>query len=189
LAGVDPEGLWLIRFDPRTYRYRFRRRDQAAIEQLIKEICQTRVRFGYRRVHVLLRCEGWDLNEKKTYRIYKELGMQLRNKTPKRRVKAKPGLTLSRTTSVNENWVDPVVGVRAQFELSEKWSGTVFADYGGFRSGSETWQVLLTADYNINENWVARVGYRHIAVDHDLKNGTAFSFDQSGPMFGATYRF
>jgi len=40
-------------------------------------------------VHVLLRREGWEINAKKTYRIYKELGMQLRNKTPKRRVKAK----------------------------------------------------------------------------------------------------
>ena len=48
-----------------------------------------RVRFGYRRVHVLLRREGWDLNAKKTYRIYKELGMYLRSKTLKRRVKAK----------------------------------------------------------------------------------------------------
>jgi putative transposase len=71
------------------YRYRFRRLDQAAIEQRIKEICETRVRFGYRRVHVLLRRDGWKINAKKTYRIYKELGMQLRNKTPKRRVKAK----------------------------------------------------------------------------------------------------
>jgi putative transposase len=40
-------------------------------------------------VHVLLRREGWDLNAKKTYRIYKELGTQLRNKTSQRRVKAK----------------------------------------------------------------------------------------------------
>lgn len=55
----------------------------------VREICQARVRFGYRRVHVLLRREGWEINAKKTYRIYKELGMQLRNKMPKRRVKAK----------------------------------------------------------------------------------------------------
>ena len=59
------------------------------MEQRIKEICETRVRFGYRRVHVLLRREGWMINMKKTRRIYSELGMQLRNKTPKRRVKAK----------------------------------------------------------------------------------------------------
>jgi len=51
-----------------------------------REICETRVRYGYRRVHVLLDREGWDVNVKKVYRIYKELRMQLRNKTPKRRV-------------------------------------------------------------------------------------------------------
>jgi putative transposase len=94
----------LIRFDPRTYRYKFRRPDQAAIEQRIKEICQTRVRFGYRRVHVLLRREGWDLNAKKTYRIYKELGMQLRNKTPKRRVKAKLREDRKDAVAPNDVW-------------------------------------------------------------------------------------
>jgi putative transposase len=39
--------------------YKSRRSGQAALEQRIKEICQTRMRFGYRRVHVLLRREGW----------------------------------------------------------------------------------------------------------------------------------
>ena len=47
------------------------------------------MRYGYRRVHVLLRREGWQVNMKRTYRIYKAQGLQLRNKTPKRRVKAK----------------------------------------------------------------------------------------------------
>ncbi len=32
---------------------------QINLEQRIKEICQTRVRYGYRPVHVLLRREGW----------------------------------------------------------------------------------------------------------------------------------
>jgi putative transposase len=32
---------------------------------------------------------GWQINQNKTRRIYRELGLQLRNKTPKRRVKAK----------------------------------------------------------------------------------------------------
>ena len=79
-----------IQLDPKTYRYSSRRPDQAALEQRIREICQTRVRFGYRRVHVLLTREGWTVNMKKTYRIYRELGMQLRNKTPKRRGEGKP---------------------------------------------------------------------------------------------------
>lgn len=55
----------------------------------MKEIAETRVRYGYRRVHVLLRREGWQVNHKRTYKLYKELGLQLRNKTPKRRVRAK----------------------------------------------------------------------------------------------------
>ena len=44
--------------DTSTYHYRSRRPGQAALEQRIKEICQTRVRYGYRRIHVLLRREG-----------------------------------------------------------------------------------------------------------------------------------
>jgi putative transposase len=94
----------VIRFDPRTYRYRSRRPDQAALEQRIREICQTRVRFGYRRVHVLLRREGWEINAKKTYRVYRELGMQLRNKTPKRRVKAKLREDRKAAVGPNEVW-------------------------------------------------------------------------------------
>jgi putative transposase len=39
---------------------------QAGIEQRIKEIYQTRVRYGYWRVHVLLCREGWQINQKKT---------------------------------------------------------------------------------------------------------------------------
>lgn len=79
----------VIQLHPKSYRYKSRRSGQAALEQRIKEICQTRVRFGYRRVHVLLRREGWAVNAKRIYRLYREMGMQLRNKTPKRRVKAK----------------------------------------------------------------------------------------------------
>lgn len=50
-------------------------------------------------MHVLLRREGWDVNAKRIYRLYKEMGMQLRNKTPRRRVKAK--LREDRTDAVS----------------------------------------------------------------------------------------
>ena len=48
--------------------------------------------------------EGWDVNIKKTYRIYRELGLQLRNKTPKRRVKAKLRDDRRPATAPNETW-------------------------------------------------------------------------------------
>ena len=91
-------------FDTSTYHYKSRRPGQAPLEQRIKEICQTRVRYGYRRVHIVLRRDGWRINQKKTRRIYRELGLQLRNKTPKRRVKAK--LQEGRCPAIrpNETW-------------------------------------------------------------------------------------
>ena len=94
----------VIRFAPRTCRHKSCRHGQAALEQRIREICQTRVRFGYRRVHVLLKREGWQINAKKTYRIYKELGMQLRNKTPKRRVQAKLREDRAAAVGPNDVW-------------------------------------------------------------------------------------
>jgi putative transposase len=90
--------------DTSTYHYKSRRAGQAGLEQRIKDICQTRVRYGYRRVHVLLRREGWAINQKKTRRIYRELGLQLRNKTPKRRVKAKLREDRRNATQPNETW-------------------------------------------------------------------------------------
>jgi len=94
----------VLEIDTSTYHYKSRRPGQADLEHRIKEICQTRVRYGYRRVHVLLRREGWSLNQKKTRRIYRELGLQLRNKTPKRRVKAKLRDDRREATRPNETW-------------------------------------------------------------------------------------
>ena len=94
----------VLEVDTSTYHYKSRRPGQAGLEQRIKEICQARVRYGYRRVHVLLRREGWCINQKKTRRIYRELGLQLRNKTPKRRVKAKLREDRRIATRPNETW-------------------------------------------------------------------------------------
>lgn len=99
-----------------------------------------------------------------------------------------PGARPGRTSTLQESWVDPVVGVRARAQLSDRWLGTVFLDYGGFSSDSETWQALVTADYELSEKWQLRVGYRYLSVDHKI-DGNDFSFDQSGPILGATYQF
>jgi putative transposase len=90
--------------DTSTYHYRPRRRGQADLEKRIKEICETRVRYGYRRVQVMLRREGVRVNHKKTYRIYRELGLQLRAKTPKRRVRAKLREDRCPAVMPNQTW-------------------------------------------------------------------------------------
>ena len=94
----------MFEVDTSTYHYKSRRPEQAPLEHRIKEICQTRVRYGYRRVHVMLRREGWRHGQNKTRRIYRELGLQLRNKTSKRRVKAKLRDDRKDATQPNETW-------------------------------------------------------------------------------------
>lgn len=93
-----------MKFDCSTFQYKSRRTDQASVAKRIKEVCETRVRYGYRRVHVLLDREGWGINIKKVFRIYKELGMQLKNKTPKRRVKAKLRDDPAEAAGPNDVW-------------------------------------------------------------------------------------
>ena len=90
--------------DRSTYHYRSRRPDQAPLRQRIREIAQTRVRYGYRRVHVLLLREGWAINHKRTRRLYREQGLQLRNKNPKRKVAAKLREDRVMATAPNECW-------------------------------------------------------------------------------------
>lgn len=87
-----------------TCHYRSRRAGQAELTERIKEIAGTRVRYGYRRIHVLLRREGWPVNAKRVYRLYRENGLQLRNKTPKRRVMAKLRSDRQAATRSNETW-------------------------------------------------------------------------------------
>ena len=62
------------------------------------------VRYGYRRIHVLLRREGWQVNAKRVYRLYCQKGRQLRNKTPKRKVSAELREDRYRATAPNEVW-------------------------------------------------------------------------------------
>src|SRR5262249_15080440 len=58
-----------------TYQYRPKRTDQTALKKRIREIAETRVRYGYKRIWVLLRREGWRINHKRVHRLYREEGL------------------------------------------------------------------------------------------------------------------
>lgn len=98
--------------EPSTYHYRGKRRSQAALISRFNEIAVTRVRYGYRRIHVLVRQEGWHVNAKRIYRLYRDLGLQLRNKVPKRRVKAKLRDDRRPAQRANETWAMDLVHER-----------------------------------------------------------------------------
>jgi putative transposase len=71
-----------------TYHYRSRRPEQAVLRKRIREIAEARPSFGYARIHVLLRREGWPVNRKRVHRLYRLEGLQVRRKPPRRRVVA-----------------------------------------------------------------------------------------------------
>lgn len=64
--------------------YKARRREDGPLRRRIKEIAETRVRYGHERIYTLLRREGWEDNHKRTNRVYKEEGLNLRSKRPRR---------------------------------------------------------------------------------------------------------
>ncbi len=76
----------VLRFNRATHYYQGRLRAKNAILiDRIKSIATTRVRYGYRRIHVLLRREGVVVNHKRVYRLYAAEGLNLRAKMPRRR--------------------------------------------------------------------------------------------------------
>jgi putative transposase len=69
----------------------------------IKEIAAIRIRYGYKRIHTLLRREGWKINHKRVYRIYLQEGLNLRHKR-KRKLVSGNRLPREDTTAVNQCW-------------------------------------------------------------------------------------
>jgi putative transposase len=84
--------------------YKAHGRDDRPVRQRIKEIAATRVRYGMARIHVLLRREGWPDNHKRVRRIYREEGLNLRLRRPRRNKAARHRCEPLALTAANECW-------------------------------------------------------------------------------------
>jgi len=78
-------GCWLVGLAPKVYRHRSRRADDGVLRTRLKELAAVRRRFGYRRLHLLLRREGFAVNHKKLYRIYREERLVVRKRGGRKR--------------------------------------------------------------------------------------------------------
>ncbi len=87
-----------------TYLYVSQRKDESILKSRIKEITDTRVHYGYRRVHVMLRREGHMDNVKRVYRLYREEGLSLRLKRPRRNKAAQLRQPKQLAHAINEIW-------------------------------------------------------------------------------------
>jgi transposase InsO family protein len=57
------------------YHYHSVAADQTPLRQRIREIAATRVRYGYKRIHVVLRREGWRIDHERVYRLAAPVGL------------------------------------------------------------------------------------------------------------------
>jgi len=76
----------------------------APLKSRMREIASTRIRFGFWRIFVLLRREGWHVNHKRVYRLYKEEGLNLRTKRPRRHRTAATRLDRPELNAPNQLW-------------------------------------------------------------------------------------
>lgn len=85
------------------YGYRSRRDAPQGLRERIHEIALEKRRYGYRRIHVLLKREGWAINHKRTHRLYCEAGLQVRRRRRKRIVMGER-TPLERARGPNQSW-------------------------------------------------------------------------------------
>jgi putative transposase len=89
--------------DRSSQRYQSRRDPQDALRRRLREIAATYVRYGYRRLTVLLHREGWKVNAKRVYRIYAEEGLTVRTKQRKK-IARRQRLPAPVATRANQCW-------------------------------------------------------------------------------------
>ena len=91
-------------FSRSTVRYQSVRPSREPLRARLKELAAVRVSYGYRRLHIMLRREGWPVNRKLIERLYREEGLTLKRKQPKRRRSAVRRERSTPAASVNERW-------------------------------------------------------------------------------------
>lgn len=74
----------VTRLNRGTFRYESHKDPCTELRMRIREIAQIRVRYGYRKILVLLRREGWQVGKSRVQRLYREEGLGLKQR-PKRR--------------------------------------------------------------------------------------------------------
>ena len=85
-----------------TCRYETRRAEWPALRERLHALAAERRRFGYRRLYILLRREGYRVNLKRVYRLYRDDGLAVRRRRRRRRVAR--GTPLAGPTRINERW-------------------------------------------------------------------------------------
>lgn len=91
-------------FPRSSHLYKSVRDDRAEVRIRLRDLAASRVRYGYQRLHILLRREGWQVNHKLVYRIFCEEGLQMRTKTHRRHKSCRVSRDRPVASRINESW-------------------------------------------------------------------------------------
>jgi hypothetical protein len=88
-------------------------------------------------------------------------------------------------TTGTETWNEPFVGLRFQWEFSQRWYSDFVVNYGGFDiDGSEdAYELATNLGFRINKKTAVKLGYKLVSVDYD-EDGFQFDNDQDGAFLG-----
>ena len=104
VAISERRACQIAKCNRRMFRYKsLRITDDGPLRQRLEELATERRRFGYRRLHVMIRRDGWVVNIKRLRRIYREANLQVRKRV-RRRVALGRGNPAPTVSTMNERW-------------------------------------------------------------------------------------
>jgi hypothetical protein len=91
--------------------------------------------------------------------------------------------------SADKTWVDPIIGVRFNHDLTDKFFIRALADIGGFGVSSDiTWQAMGSLGYRVTDKASLGLGYRGLGTDY-TSGGTTYDVISHGLLLGLEYKF
>jgi len=88
-----------------------------------------------------------------------------------------------------DGWLDPMIGLRLNQRLSERWSLEARGDIGGFGVNADlAWQAIAMIGYDLTASSTLFAGYRYAAVDYS-DGGFLYDAASGGPILGVAIRF
>lgn len=99
----ERRACWLVGANRSMLRYESKRANEDILAEEIRKIAFEKRRFGYRRIHMILKRKGRRINHKKVFRIYQELGLKVKKRGGRKRAL---GLRIIKSISqgINQKW-------------------------------------------------------------------------------------
>jgi len=135
----------VIGCDRTSLRYQRSRPDDGPLRERLTALAQERRRFGYRRLHVLLRREGHAVNRKRVQRIYREEKLTVRRRGGRKRAMG-TRRPIETPVAANQRWSLELAS--PPFGSSPTRSVTA--------AGSVSWRLLMTARASASGSWRTR---------------------------------